>query len=91
MTLALTSVAAKLVASTPSPTVPPNSPDPASVTPGFLGFLVVFLLAIATWLLLRNMTARLRRMRYREERRVAGESELRSPGDVPDAGAPGRR
>ncbi len=80
-----------LLASTPSPTVPLNSPDPTSVTPGFLGFFVVFLLAIATWLLLRNLTARLRRMRYREERRVAGESgTLESPGNSPDAGAPGR-
>ena len=80
-----------VLAATPSPTVPPNSPDPSSVTPGFLGFIVVFALALATWLLLRNLTARLRRMRYREERRVAGESELRSPGDLPDAGAPGHR
>jgi flagellar biosynthesis/type III secretory pathway M-ring protein FliF/YscJ len=50
---------------TPSPA--PTAPDPNSVTPGFRGFLVVFLLAIVVWLLMRNMTRRLRRMRLREE------------------------
>jgi hypothetical protein len=56
---------------TPSPT--PGEPDPDTVTPGLLGFLVVFLLAIVTWLLLRNMTARLRRLRFREEQRLAAQ------------------
>jgi hypothetical protein len=50
---------------TPSPG--PTVPDPSSVTPGVAGFLVVFVLAIAVWLLMRNMTGRLRRMRLREE------------------------
>ena len=58
--------------STPSPS--PTLPDPDSVTPGVAGFLVVFVLAVATWLLLRNMTARLRRMRFREEQRAAAEA-----------------
>lgn len=64
---------------TPSPSLPVQAPDPDSVTPGLLGFLVVFVLAIATWLLLRNMTGRLRRMRYREEQRL--ESERDEPKD----------
>jgi len=65
---------------TPSPSLPAQGPDPDSVTPGLLGFLVVFVLALATWLLLRNMTGRLRRMRYREERRLDAERRrLESP------------
>ncbi len=56
-----------------APSLPPQAPDPNSVTPGVLGFLVVFLLALATWLLMRNLTARLRRMRFREEQRQARE------------------
>lgn len=59
--------------STPRPSLPAQAPDPDSVTPGVLGFLVVFVLAIATWLLMRNLTSRLRRMRYREEQRLAAE------------------
>ncbi|WP_082537670.1 hypothetical protein [Angustibacter sp. Root456] len=58
---------------TPSPG--PTLPDPDSVTPGLAGFLVVFVLAIVTWLLLRNMTGRLRRMRFRDEQRQAAERE----------------
>ena len=38
--------------------------DPTSVSAGFLGFVVFFALAIALWLLIRNMTGRLRRMNY---------------------------
>ncbi|MGL5857733.1 MAG: hypothetical protein ACRC35_04880 [Angustibacter sp.] len=52
-----------------------TQPDPQSVTPGILGFLIVFALAVATWLLLRNLTARLRRMRFREEARLAAQAE----------------
>lgn len=75
------------LATTPTPTVSPTAtstatpspgptlPDPDSVTPGLAGFLVVFVLAIVTWLLLRNMTGRLRRMRFREEQRQAAERE----------------
>ncbi len=40
--------------------------DPTSVSAGFLGFLVFFGLAIALWLLIRNMSGRLRRMNYRQ-------------------------
>ena len=77
-------------ATTPSPTpslspsLPAQAPDPNSVTPGLLGFLVVFLLALATWLLMRNLTARLRRMRFREEQRQAAEGS----GPPPPDGAP---
>ena len=67
---------------TPSPSLPAQAPDPDSVTPGLLGFLVVFVLALVTWLLLRNLTGRLRRMRYREEQRLASERDgPRTPDD----------
>jgi hypothetical protein len=48
---------------------------PERVTPGLLGFLVVFALAIATWLLLRSMTRRLGRVDFEE--REDGEGEDR--------------
>jgi hypothetical protein len=65
-------------------------PDPDSVTPGLYGFLVVFVLAVVTWLLLRNLTARLRRLRYREDQRLAGRGRQDQPGaDQPGADQPG--
>jgi hypothetical protein len=63
--------------STPTPSLPPKTPAPDSVPPGLLGFLVVFLLAVVVWLLMRNLTARLRRMRFREEQRLADEAAQR--------------
>jgi hypothetical protein len=42
-------------------------PDPATVSPGFLGFAVMFLLAVATILLIRSMVTHLRRVRYLPE------------------------
>jgi len=42
-------------------------PDPDTVSPGFLGFAVMFLLAIATVLLIRSMVAHLRKVRYLPE------------------------
>ncbi len=45
--------------------------DPSSsVGPGFGAFVAFFLLALALWLLMRNMNARMRRMAYREQERV---------------------
>ena len=76
----MSALAAWLLASTPTP--PVKAPDPDSVTPGVLGFLVVFVLAVVTWLLMRNLTARLRRMRFREEKRLADEAQ-RPPDDAP--------
>ncbi len=40
------------------------------IGPGVWGFLALFVLAIALWLLVRNMNSRLRRMAYREHERV---------------------
>lgn len=39
--------------------------DPNVVSPGILGFLAFFLLAVALYLLLRNMNGHLRRLGYR--------------------------
>jgi hypothetical protein len=44
-----------------------NLDDPNSVSPGILGFLAFFLLAVALYLLVRNMNGHLRRVRYRQE------------------------
>jgi predicted lipid-binding transport protein (Tim44 family) len=48
----------------PSPTPVITAPDPDRVTPGVAGFLVMFLLALATIVLLRSMTNHLRKVRY---------------------------
>ncbi|GAA5166345.1 hypothetical protein [Ornithinimicrobium tianjinense] len=47
------------------------------ITAGLGGFLVLFGLALAVWLLGIDLTRRLRRMRLREEDRVARELESR--------------
>jgi hypothetical protein len=40
------------------------TPDPDVVSPGFLGFVVVFLLAVVTVLLVRSMVGHLRKVRF---------------------------
>lgn len=52
--------------STPTPSTPPGF-DPDSVTPGAIGFLITFLVAVVTVLLILDMTRRIRRTQYREE------------------------
>lgn len=44
--------------------VDPEGPNADSVSPGLLGFLTVFFLALATVVLVRSMTKHLRRVRY---------------------------
>jgi hypothetical protein len=48
---------------TPSPIVTTN-PNPNIVSPGWAGFVVTFLLAVAVILLVRSMTKHLRKVRY---------------------------
>ncbi|MDQ1537817.1 MAG: hypothetical protein QOE58_2210 [Actinomycetota bacterium] len=50
------------------------NPESVTVTAGLGGFLAFFLLAVALWLLMRNMNTRLRRMAYREELEAGGET-----------------
>jgi hypothetical protein len=50
-------------AATPKPKVP----DADSVTPGLWGFVVTFLIAVVTVLLIMDMVRRIRRTRYRAE------------------------
>lgn len=49
---------------------------PSTVGPGIGAFIAFFALALALWLLMRNMNGRMRRMAYREQQRVA---ELEAP------------
>lgn len=59
------------------------------VGPGLWGFIAAFVLALALWLLMRNMNGRMRRMAYRERDRVEREQadEGIEPGtDVPGTG-----
>lgn len=41
--------------------------EPDQVTPGLLGFLLTFFIVIVTFFLIRDMTKRIRRVRYRGE------------------------
>ena len=57
-------------------------PDPDTVSPGFLGFAVMFLLAVATILLIRSMVTHLRKVRYLPE------SEDQAPRTGPNNSGP---
>ncbi len=66
------------------------------IGPGVWGFVAAFVLAVALWLLMRNMSGRMRRMAYRERDRVeetegvpAGPSAGMEPEPEPDAAANG--
>lgn len=52
---------------TASELIPPIEVDPVSVTPGVIGFVVTFLVAIAALALILDMVRRVRRVRYRQE------------------------
>ena len=52
-----------IAAATPDPGTT-HIPEPDTVSPGFAGFLTVFLLAVATVLLIRSMVKHLRKVRY---------------------------
>ncbi|OFE14736.1 hypothetical protein BA895_08565 [Humibacillus sp. DSM 29435] len=46
-----------------------------TIGPGFWGFVAFFVMAIALWLLVRNMSGRLRRMAYQERERDAAATD----------------
>ena len=54
-------------------------PESVNITAGLGGFLSFFLLAVALYLLMRNMNPRLRRMAYREEQRGREADEGQDP------------
>ncbi len=77
-----------------------NTPSTA-VSPGIWGFIAFFVLAIALWLLMRNMNARMRRMSYRAQERqqeaeaeaagrLAGEDDGPVAGEQPPGAGPGQ-
>jgi len=81
---------------TPSPT-PTAEFDPDTVSPGPVGFIAIFFVAVVVLLLMVDMTRRIRRTRYREEirgrleaekleadlaRDSAPDRDLRGPGDA---------
>lgn len=74
--------------STPSPTPTPGF-DPNSVTPGVIGFVAIFVVALVVVLLIFDMVRRVRRVNYRaqvneeldaeERRRATGEDGPQNP------------
>ena len=54
----------------------PATPDPDTVTPGIIGFIVTFLVAVATLGLVVDMVRRVRRVNYRAQVREELEAEL---------------
>nr|WP_194241484.1 hypothetical protein [Galbitalea soli] len=72
--------------STPTP-FPDYTGDPNLITPGVVGFIITFLVAAATVLLLLDMTRRIRRSRYREEIRQKLEAEAAEAAGEPRTGA----
>jgi hypothetical protein len=59
----------------PVPTPPAYDGDPDLVTPGVIGFVITFLVALITVLLIIDMVRRVRRVRYREQVRQELEAE----------------
>ena len=59
--------------------------DPARVTPGLLGFLVVLGLALATWFLLRSMSRQLGRVDFEETPENEGTGDEQAGDDADDA------
>jgi hypothetical protein len=66
-------------AATPTPT--PSGPSDDQVTPGYVGFIVTFLLAVVVVLLVIDMVRRIRRVRYRAEIAEKLDAEQAAAGD----------
>lgn len=73
-------------------------PPSADVTPGVWGFIAFFVLALALYLLMRNMNSRMRRMSYRQKdaQRTGNEPQAEEgdeppPPSTPRGEGPGRR
>lgn len=64
--------------------------DPDTVTPGVIGFIITFAVAVAAVLLIIDMVRRVRRVNYRQQARdkiaaeqAAAEAERQNPSDDP--------
>ena len=79
MTLFINNV---LLAATPDPDFDPNT-----VTPGVVGFLVFFLIALATLLLCLDVVRRIRRTTYRAEIKARLDAEVAARDADPSAPA----
>lgn len=66
-------------ATTPAP-LPPDDP---SISPGFVGFLATFLVAVAAVLLILDMVRRVRRVNYRAQVREQLEAEQAASAEDP--------
>jgi hypothetical protein len=92
----VTTSAPALLAATAPPTPGTTStstprttgPVPDLVTPGVAGFLVVFLLALATIVLLRSMTKHLRKVRYSPDPAAEPPGDDRAPGPARNGAPP---
>jgi len=60
---------------TPDPTLPPSTIPDDAVTPGVWGFVAIAFVAVATVLIVVDMTRRVRRTRYRGEVRERIQAE----------------
>ena len=76
------STAVRLLAqpSTPDATLPPSTVPDVDVTPGVWGFVAIAFVAIATVLIIVDMSRRVRRTRYRGEVREQIEAERAEAG-----------
>ena len=74
----------------PSPTPPAYEGDPDLVTPGVVGFVITFAIALITVLLIVDMVRRIRRVRYRAavQADIAAEVDAAKPPTEPGSGAP---
>ncbi|MBT2501375.1 hypothetical protein [Curtobacterium sp. ISL-83] len=80
------SIITAVLAANPSPSPTSVVPD-VNVTPGVAGFVAIALVAVATILLLVDMTRRIRRTRYRAEIRERLEADLAEGGSTTDESA----
>ncbi len=76
--------------SQPSPSPSPTTFSPLEVSPGLLGFVPVFLIALACVLLFLSLTKQLRRVKVRQAQLDAAEAAGAGRGEPgPDAGGTG--
>lgn len=81
--MAATQVAVHVLAQTPAPTQDVEYPDPVLVTPGTIGFLFTFFVAVAMVFLVRDAIRRVRRVRAADHAVQRYPIPLRRP-DSPD-------